>query len=320
MDTKPLEIECESLVQHELIKHELKVTKPTFDKEGADLLIIDNITAQYTKYLKVQCKGRSLTSTNNVIIPKKYVTDNFLVFLYIKLDNFQSSMYLFFSDDIKEWNYNSRKDTFSLNLNVNTIDNEYFGKYKYDNLSNIKIKQLLSKATVKKYSSLIIDEQFIELAIEKSLDTYSKIHPDKNLSRPSIDDVIEGIMTIYDIYQSKDSTVRCHVFSPKSLPNASYNITVNDEIKVKVYREYTNGSVCDDILEHIDRTINAENVTLAADNHIYDAPLNKLHDKGVDIRLIQFATCDGREIFTEFYWGDVIYAVAKAMGLGRYEW
>ncbi|WP_417316021.1 hypothetical protein [Cycloclasticus pugetii] len=320
MHTKPLEIECESLVLHELIKHELKVTKPTFDEEGADLLIIDNIAAQYTKYLKVQCKGRSLTSTNNVVIPKKYVADNFLVFLYIKLDNFQSSMYIFFSDDIQEWSYNSRRDTYTLNLNINTIDSEYFGKYKYDSLSSIKIKQLLSKAKVRKYSSLIIDEQFIELAIEKALDTYSKIHPDKNLSRPSMDGVIEGILAVYDIYQSKDSTVRCHVFSAKDLPNISYNLTVEDEIQVKVYREYANGPVCDDILEHINRTINAENVTLAADNHIYDAPLNKLHDKGVDIRLIQFATRDGREIFTKFYWGDVIYAVAKAMGLGRYEW
>lgn len=43
MDTKPLETQSESFIQSELIKNGFNVTKPTFDKEGADLLIADNI-------------------------------------------------------------------------------------------------------------------------------------------------------------------------------------------------------------------------------------------------------------------------------------
>jgi len=319
LDTKPLEIECESLVQHELVKHELKVTKPAFDKEGADLLVLDSIKDQYTRYLKIQCKGRSLNSSSSITIPGKYVTENFLVFLYVKFRNFQSSMYIFFPDDIKKWNFNNNSGSYSLSLNSKTIDNSYFEKHKYLDVSAVRVKQLLSSVAIKKYSSLIVDEQFIERATEKTLEIYSKIHPDKNLSRPSVDEVIKGILSVYDIRQSKDSVLRCYIFSSKDSTNCSYEIE-EDGVNVKVYREYTNGRVSDEIFEYIDRAINAENVALAADDCVYDAPLNRLHAKGVDIRLIQLSTYNGREVFTEFYWGDVMYAIAKAMGLGRYEW
>jgi hypothetical protein len=40
MDNKPLETQAESLIQHNLIKYGLLVTKPSFDTEGTDLLIL----------------------------------------------------------------------------------------------------------------------------------------------------------------------------------------------------------------------------------------------------------------------------------------
>jgi hypothetical protein len=53
MDNKPLEIEAERLIEYKLIKHGLLVTKPSFDKEGTDLLIIQDISQKITPFIKV---------------------------------------------------------------------------------------------------------------------------------------------------------------------------------------------------------------------------------------------------------------------------
>jgi hypothetical protein len=65
MDNKPLEIQAESLIQHKLIKHGLSVTKPSFDKEGTDLLIIRDTSQKITPIIKVQCKGRTYPLNKN---------------------------------------------------------------------------------------------------------------------------------------------------------------------------------------------------------------------------------------------------------------
>ncbi len=110
MDTKPLEIESESYIQHELIKFGFKVTKPTFDTDGTDLLIIDNIKDKYTHFLKIQCKGRTLKSNRSHIeIPKEYVTDNFIVFLYIRNEKHENFLFAFFCEDIIQWNIRDNK-------------------------------------------------------------------------------------------------------------------------------------------------------------------------------------------------------------------
>ncbi|MNY62375.1 hypothetical protein D3C86_1991780 [compost metagenome] len=59
---------------------------------------------------------------------------------------------------------------------------------------------------------------------------------------------------------------------------------------------------------------------LAVDDYKYADHLNILKSKGIDVRIVQFASYDGRQVFTEHMWGDVIYAVAHAMGIGRTEW
>jgi hypothetical protein len=83
MDNKQLELQAEKLIEHKLIKHGLLVTKPSFDKEGTDLLIIKDISQKITPFIKVQCKGRTITSNSNVTIPTKYVEENFVTFLYL---------------------------------------------------------------------------------------------------------------------------------------------------------------------------------------------------------------------------------------------
>ena len=101
MDTKPLELEAESLIQHELIKHGFNVTKPTFDKEGADLIIIDELKSKFTKSLRIQCKGRNLNGKSaRVEIPVSYVDENFVVFVYLKSKGIGSELYVFFHDEI----------------------------------------------------------------------------------------------------------------------------------------------------------------------------------------------------------------------------
>ena len=83
MDTKPLEEQAESYIKSELLRFDFNVIKPSFDRDGTDLLIIDGIENKSTHFLKIQCKGRNIDRNGtNVKIPKKYVQENFVLFIY----------------------------------------------------------------------------------------------------------------------------------------------------------------------------------------------------------------------------------------------
>ncbi len=86
MDNKPLELQAKKLTEHKLIKYGFLVTKPAFDKEGTDLLIVKDISQKITPFIKVQCKGRTIKKYSNVTIPKKYVlvADDFAYVPYLE--------------------------------------------------------------------------------------------------------------------------------------------------------------------------------------------------------------------------------------------
>lgn len=325
MDTKPLEIESESYIQHELIKFGFNVTKPTFDKEGADLLIVDEIRQKFTHFLKIQCKGRIIKSNGSYIeIPRSYVTENFLIFLYVRNENIETSLFVFFYEDIIKWN--TRNNKYFLNFTLSRIETPEFKKRIFDHKLAESINDRLKSSKIKKYTSLIMDEIFMEKAISKTLRSYKEIYPDREFTRPSVTEVILPILEMYDNFNSDDKKINCHIFvyedSDCGAPDeiATKNFTTSNGIIVKIYRETTDDFVSFEVLEYMERVINTENIILVADDITYEEPLNKLRERDIDVTLVMFSSDDGRRMFTNHMWGDVAYPIARSLGLTEYEW
>jgi hypothetical protein len=115
-DTSILENIAEDKISFELQKYDLLVAKPKSDRSGTDLLVFAEI-ADSVKFCRIQSKGRSLEySTKSYIeIPKDYVTDGFLVFLYIYFSFNSEELYVFLPTDIRQWRINNRSGSANLN-------------------------------------------------------------------------------------------------------------------------------------------------------------------------------------------------------------
>ncbi len=148
MDNKPLEMQAESLIQHNLIKHGLLVTKPSFDKEGTDLLIVKDLSEKTTPIIKVQCKGRTIKKASNVTIPVKYVKENFVVFLYVQEDETKDDfLYAFFQDDINAWQ--AQGSDFQLVIPKDFQCREYFKEREFTREAIFNIENNLLKQAVR---------------------------------------------------------------------------------------------------------------------------------------------------------------------------
>jgi hypothetical protein len=141
MDTSTLENIAEDLISHKLLKHGLLVAKPKCDHLGTDLLVFAEI-ADGVKFCRVQNKGRSLINSpsSNIKIPKDYVTNGFLVFLYLEIDNDIQELYVFLPNEIRQWRL-SPDNEYQLSLSRSNSANK-LESYKFTP-SKIKLIQAL---------------------------------------------------------------------------------------------------------------------------------------------------------------------------------
>ena len=285
-------------------------------------MVVDNIATKNTKFLKIQSKGRSLNNATHVKIPASYVTQNFVLLLYLKSTS-ATKLYFFDHEEISNWEISG--DEFILRIPKNSLTNEKFSAHEFDHRAAERMRLQLTRSEIKKYSSLVIEEDFIQSAIDKAIAIYSDIYPERSFTRPTTSEVAVAILSTYSVHQSNETPVRCHIFYSENqkFPAESDDFRkafAKEGQEIRIYRESTSPSVALEILEYLDRIINVENVILAVDDFIYEEPLNRLKENGVDIKIIQFSSSEGRQVFTQHMWGDVIYVVATAMGLNRYEW
>jgi hypothetical protein len=328
MDTKPIEMQAESLVQHKLLKSNFNISKPSFDKEGADLLIVDNITNSFTPFIKVQCKGRTVKENqgSNLTIPQSYVQDNFILFLYIEDEKKDEKLFIFFKDQIISWK--KRDKDYILTLKSNVLNSGEFNAFEFNAAASSRIKELLSKSDIKKYTSLIIDSFSLEKALIETTRIYQEIYPEKEFKKPSLNDIVKNILTKYDRFDSESKVINCYVFisSHSGLKdrilidsnNNSFKIdTINKEVKIFV----TNSGklLTPEIQEQVERFINVENVILVADDISYESSLLKLKDKGADIILVKLREEQGGDLFVNFRWGDIVSPLGLSIGLKPYE-
>lgn len=326
MDNKHLEEQAENYIKSQLSKFDFKIAKPSFDKLGSDLLIVDNLNSSKTRFLIIQSKGRTLTSDKytNVKIPQEYLTANFFVFLYTIDNEKNESIFIFTSSDIQSWNLNN--NNFTLSFNSDKILSDYFIKRKFDKGMSIKLKMHLQKVEVKKYTSLIVDAIFLEKAINKTIEVYTDIWPDKEFKKPNLNFVLKNILDYYDHFQSENKVVNCFVIKSKhfdlnsiSKSNSESGFITDTGNQVNVFKTRTNNIVAFEIIEQIDRLINNDNIILVADDRVYENSLIEFKNKGLDIIMVLFNEYQGREIYVDFKWGDIIYPLGISIGLERYE-
>lgn len=128
MSTSSLEHIAEDLISHVLQRHHVLVAKPKFDHNGADLLALLDV-ADGAKFCRIQCKGRSLINNekSNITISTDYVTDGFIVILYIEHDSdiAEQNMFCFFGQDIRQW----RKSQSGKNYRLSFTRSNYKKKF-----------------------------------------------------------------------------------------------------------------------------------------------------------------------------------------------
>jgi HD superfamily phosphohydrolase len=143
MDTTHIAYTAEDLISHKLQRSGLLVAKPKFDRDGADLLAFMSVD-NGTKFCRIQCKGRSLinSNTSSIDVYESYVTDGFVLFLFINDGNDSTSnLFCFFSNDIKEkWElktYKEYKKIFRLSFSKSNFNNVNFSEQKIEEIKNI---------------------------------------------------------------------------------------------------------------------------------------------------------------------------------------
>lgn len=120
MDTKLLEHEALDWITSSLSRYNKRFVKMSFDEDGADFYIVKKEESESSltlKCLKGQSKGRNITKrSEDIVISKEYVTDNFLVFVYVKKEDTDEAVtYMYSADDIRN-TWKDAEDNYKLYL------------------------------------------------------------------------------------------------------------------------------------------------------------------------------------------------------------
>lgn len=325
VDNKPLEEQAEAYLKSMLLKYNFNVAKPSFDIYGIDLLIIDSPDKKLTKTLKVQSKGRTLDKKGTkVTIPISYVTDEFVLFIYIDKGDETNLLYMFTRYDIENWSKNDRNYTLSITKKL--LNSEEMDKKKFNNDKAEELRAILTAAEIKANTTIIIDGVFLEKAIQKAMAIYREIWPDKKFQKLNARNVIQNILYCFDVYKAENKSINCYLIESDSCSlesiielEATNTIFTLNAHKVYFYREKNSNIVGFEAIEKIRRLVNSENIILLANDVLYEPPLKELKEKGVDIICITFGSFDGRNMHIPFSWGDVIYPLGLSLGLEKHE-
>jgi hypothetical protein len=118
------------------------VTKPYFDRDGIDLLLLGDI-GELIKVGFIQSKGRSINANqnSNITVCRNYVKDNFSVFLYILPPSKAENLYCFFPEDLLKWKI--KGNDYYLNIPNDYLTDSYFQEHLFSDNKINRIKQSL---------------------------------------------------------------------------------------------------------------------------------------------------------------------------------
>lgn len=326
MDNKPLEEQAENYLKSQLAKFDFNLAKPSFDKFGSDLIVVDKINAEKTKILLVQSKGRTLNNDNfsNVKIPEQYVKKNFVLFIYIIDETKEESLFMFNSKDIKKWNLKDKN--YQLNFNKKKVLTNYFSDKKFNQKLAQDLDKILKESEIKSYTSIIIDGIFLDKAVKVTKEIYLDIWPEKKYIVPGLNDIIKNILDYYDRFQGDKKIVNCYLINSIHFDlsnvedfNENNNFYTKTGNQVNIFKTKTDSIVAFEVLEQIERLINNDNIILVADDRIYEQELDKHKKNGVEMIMVMLNQNHGGNMDTEFKWGDISYPLGISIGLERHE-
>jgi hypothetical protein len=189
LDNKPLEQEALNFITSKVSRYGYKYSHPNFDKNGGDFFIVEELKDGLHKIITCQSKGRNITNNNsNLKIHKNYVKDSFLLFLYLKDENYDNDdiVFLFTKDNILSWEL--KEDNFFLNIPKNSLGNTIFKSNKFDKLSSKIILEALNKIGV---GQEVENKTITNLStLSNLLDLWKKIGslPDSNFTKQILED------------------------------------------------------------------------------------------------------------------------------------
>lgn len=155
-DSDYLENEAEYRVASELLRFGIIVAKPLIDKLGGDLLALLSVS-DGARFIRIQSKGRSLENSKScqIEIPKEYVSESFVCFLYLRTPTLSEiKLSIFFSDEIGTWNQN-KKNELSFSVSVGSYM-EKLQAYEFDEVKANRLKEIIREADVEKQYELLI--------------------------------------------------------------------------------------------------------------------------------------------------------------------
>lgn len=325
-DNKPIEKQAENYLKSQLSKFDFNYQEPSYDKNGSDLTIIENYKAKKTKLLNVQSKGRTVSNhTTNVKIPKEYVNEQFVLFIYTVDEKKNETLFMFLPSDIKNWKLNY-KNEYTLSFNNKKINEKVFQEKIFNSSKSNELRDVLTRFEIKDYTTILIDGVFLEKAIKSTIDTYSEIWEKKKFLKPDIKTVIKYILENYDRFNTKSKTVNCFLIKSEQFSledhvsfDCSLNLKTQTNNSVNIFVTKSKEIVSFDILEQMERLINNDNIILVADDVIYENKLEEYQELGVEIIVVQFNEHQGRKIHSKFKWGDIMYPLGLSIGLEKCE-
>jgi hypothetical protein len=282
------------------------------------LLVLDSICARTTKFLRIQSKLRSVSAArqSSVKVDVRYVSENFVLFLYINRNSEEEVLYTFFAEDIATWSMKGHQ--FVLALSERTLLKH---KDKVFTIQTVeRLRSLLAEQAIKQYTSIIIDGIFLENALRETMRIYSKIWPGIAFRRPSLNDIINQFL-LYNRFRTEITSINCIIFLSGhhrlegliDIPDPRKTRDTIPDVKLSIFKSQS--ILTFEVLGQLERLINAENVILVADDISYEKSLNALVDKGVELILIKLKGDSGSRMYTPFRWADIAYPLGKALGL-----
>lgn len=318
MDTTKLELQAENHVNSTLSKYEFLVSKPQYDTAGCDLQILDNSSFP-TRLLRVQSKGRTFDNSTSVEVSKNYVDNNFILFIYTIDKNKNDNLYIFFSEEIKE--FSSTEKVYRLTL----VKNEFDQKYKSNLFTSDKAEELrlrLYAAKIKEETTILIDAFCLENAMKSTLNIYKEIYPEKHISFPKVLDIIKQIVKFYDKLKLENRIINVYLFTtPHNFVETEYYDSEElylGKNKIRIFEIRIEGFVSFEIEDFLNRIISSENIILTATDIKYIPLLRDLKKENKEI-VIVCEKIDNPIRDFGFKWGDIAYPIAYAMGLSMDE-
>jgi hypothetical protein len=182
MDNTVMEYTAEDLIAHKLQRSGILVAKPKFDQEGADLLGLLGVE-DGARFCRIQCKGRSLykSSQSSVDVFKKYVTDGFLLFLFVETgDKEETHLFCFLGKQIRElWSLSSDSKKYVLSLSKALVTSGW-DEYRFSDKTIDSIREVIKHLDVREEFSLL-NRGYGELVLPKTTFQGSGIHiPQEN--------------------------------------------------------------------------------------------------------------------------------------------